>query len=107
MHYPLIMSQTSMPGTFTITNGTPTEAQDPLHNILTISTHGTFNISLSSLQQYSNLLINMPANSLGTLVVTDESGHALLTITEKPFRASAQQLLNMVEREDRKLGASI
>lgn len=71
-------------------------------------TWGTQTIPLHIIQAMNpNMLINMPDNSLATLRITDQSGQAILTITEKPFVSTVQQLLSMVEREDRKLGASL
>jgi hypothetical protein len=103
---PLIMSQMPTPGTFTINNTPPIEAQSPLQGTLTLTNPLT--ISLSALQLCSStLLFSIPANSLGALVVNDHLGNELLNITDRPFRANVQQLLSMLEREDRKLGASI
>jgi hypothetical protein len=87
MTEPLILSQITT-GTFTINSGTTI---NPSPSMVTFVGPGTSTVCLSA-QSNPNALINMPANSSATLVFTDQSGKALLTITEKPFSASVQQL---------------
>jgi hypothetical protein len=77
--------------------------KSPTH--ITLST-GTLEISLAWLEKMNpNCLISIEHNPSNTLIILDELQKPLLSITasQESFFITAQQLLCMAERDDRKL----